>query len=270
MMKRLLALMALMLIPSLAGAQNLSLQVNSPFAALLGPNGNLTVTGNLLDQSGTTSNLAACPGVSYVDRTQSFFSAVSGRGVNLNVEQPPEAQTGDFDVVFCTSDSSTPLTGPAGWTQLTPNATNSQGDVTSAWYRRTIFGDPNFWTWTGGNWPKCVMRSYRGMTGIDTAASIPAVGLTNNIGSTLILSSLPATVNPCEILVAYAAQHGAPGAQLTSIGGLVETTADNAGWSDFEGNALAPATGTTLTTGLGVSSTDSLDGWTGFVLTLHP
>lgn len=272
----------LLLIASPAGAQSYTLSGNAPMNGLVGPQGSLTAQANLLSPVGTTDFTAACPSQGYINRTQDGQPNNASSSVTLL--QPAQAAAGDFDLVFCT-DMIQHMTAPSGWIPIQGTAADSMGDITNAWERIIQTGDPPSWTWTGGVWPKCVLKDFRGFTGTDAHSPIPPSPASNG-NAVIIAPPMPATANNCEMYVLYTAQRGGP-ATLSSLGGLAasgaygqltlfsssglsEITSDTNSWSTLDADNLIPTIGTIPTTGIGVYSSDQFDMWTGYEVTLHP
>lgn len=259
-MKRWLPLLMLLL-PALAHAQSYVGQGNSATNSIVG-SGTLTVTVNTLPY-GTTSFTPSCPNVAYVGRSQVNWP-------NFPVlQQPSGSTTGDFEVAWCTGFNSAPF-GPAGWTPVT-GASDQGGDFSGAWTHVIQTGDPQSWTWTSAsaNWGSCVMRGFRGISGIDSFATIPATAATDNTGAIVTFPALPSTTHACEEYTVYVAQRGAA-AQVTSLGGLLENNAGNAVWSTLEGNQIFPTQGTVATANIAGAYSSVPNQWTGVEMLLHP
>lgn len=262
-MKRLLAVMALMLLPALAQAQNYGASGNSLMNGTVGANGTLTDTNNQQAPYGSTSQTVACPAKNYIHSAYFFHDHAALGGMSMS--PGPMATSGDLVLAFVTSFFNAPI-APAGWTVI-GSVQNGAHDFTTAYYRVLQTGDPSSWVWTNLGYPKGEMRLYRGYTGVDASVSIPAVGATNNPSTILNAPVMPVTAHPCEEVVFYASQQGAVGS-VSTTGGLIELGIDNTGWNSITGAAQIPAAGAIPSSGLGVFSTIS-DQWTGYVVTIY-
>lgn len=147
-------------------------------------------------------------------------------GANLNITTPTGTTSGDMMVLVVASFSVVP-TGPSGWTALGTNSDTS-GDYIGAWAMKAT-GTATY-TVTG-DFPKAILRVYRGPTSVDSSASsgtstIPALSATsaaNDVYAGFFINALSTIIPPSDL------SNGTP---------------DNTQWFSWDGEKIIAASGT--------------------------
>jgi Glycosyl hydrolases family 16 len=196
---------------------------------------------------------------SFVGRTQ---NSVDSPYTNVIVPVPAGIQPGDVMLVFIASYNSTP-TPPAGWTTL-GSTTNANADIGAAFLRVYQAGDPGGFDFTNTNWPKAIMRVYRGVTGVD--GSQFAASQDSGGDPSLVIRALPATTVADDAYIGFFISDNAP-LVISGPGDLGDQTTDQTQWASFDGDkvvmtqgAVPPAEAASFSSGRG--------NWIGFGVTL--
>ena len=182
----------------------------------------------------------ASAGITFVGRSQQNKSSQANTTITLNT--PSGIVDGDLMLVFVVDYSSNPVT-PTNWTSLPAGTTSIPYNI-FAYYKFWHAGDPTSYTFGIVNYPKAVMRVYRGVSSIDAVSPAPSIygGYTN--GTSFSLPALSPTALASEFYVAFYADDYSTDA-ISGPGDLTHTNADQSGWSTFDGDKLIANAGTT-------------------------
>ena len=199
--------------------------------------------------------------IGFVGRSQQNKSSQANTTITLNT--PSGIVDGDLMLVFVVDYSSNPVT-PTNWTSLPAGTTSIPYNI-FAYYKFWHAGNPTSYTFGIVNYPKAVMRVYRGVSSIDAVSPAPSIygGYTN--GTSFSLPALSSTALPSEFYVAFYADDYSPDA-ISGPGDLTHTNADQSGWSTFDGDKLIAKAGTTPPAETATIATAS--NWIGFDITL--
>lgn len=205
---------------------------------------------------------ARAENLAFVGRTQNTSNNPNTR---ITISTPAGMQNKDVMLVFVTSYNSTPTPPSARWTSL-GSLGNSSSDVGAAFVKVWHTGNPTSYTFRNVNYPKAIMRVYRGVTGVDSAH----FAASSSGASALTIPALPATTVADDAYVAFFASDDYASA-ITGPANLADQAADQSEWSSFDGDkvvlkqgAVPPAEAARLASGTG--------NWIGFAATLgnHP
>jgi hypothetical protein len=179
-----------------------------------------------------TPTPTSTPGlISFIGRNQSSMNA---SGATVTVEVPPGTRPGDFIYVVATSYNSS-VAVPTGWNSIGA-VTSSASDTSVAMWKSYASGDGSFYTFGPANWPKVILRVYRGAHSIDKFGSASS----NSAVSSLSLPALPATSSAGELYVGEWFADGGP--PIHGPADLGNGTSDTTQWDSFDGDkALGPA-----------------------------
>jgi hypothetical protein len=207
-----------------------------------------------------TAAFKTSQGPYFVGRSQDTANSPNAK---VNVDVPTDIQDGDLMLVVVDSWNSVPP-APAGWASL-GSSHNSMPDYVSGYSKTWHAGDPSYFTFGPANYPKAVMRVYRGAARVDAAGEAPASIGANTLATSFSLPTLPATDSANDIYVAFYANDDA---DLTIEGpsDLSDEAADQIQWASFDGDKMLG--------GLGVippaetATIASPGNWIGFAVTL--
>lgn len=161
---------------------------------------------------------------SFIGRTQANVNSTSA---TATITTPSGIQSGDMMVIVASSYNAAP-TGPAGWSALgTCNDTSS--DYIGAW-TKTATGSGSFTV--GGNYPKAIMRVYRGPTSVDSSAC----------HGTSTIPALSATTAANDAYLGFFINPNLP---ITPPSDLVDGTSDTTQWASWDGDKIITNSGAT-------------------------
>jgi hypothetical protein len=207
-----------------------------------------------------SATAARAENLAFVGRTQNTADVPN---TSITLATPAGIQNGDMMLVFIASWNSTPM-APRGWTSLGSRG-NSTYDVGAAFMKVWHTGNPTSYTFGNVNWPKAVMRVYRGVTGIDSSNFAANAGV-----SSFTIPALSATTAADDAYIAFFVSdvYQSP---ITGPADLADQTADETQWSSFDGDKIILNQGTEPPAEAAVLSSGTGD-WIGFVITLanHP
>jgi hypothetical protein len=195
--------------------------------------------------------------LAFVGRTQSIADIPN---TSIALATPAGMQDCDVMLVFIASYNSAP-TAPSGWISL-GSLGNANYDVGAAFMKVWHTGNPTSYTFGNVNWPKAVMRVYRGVTGVDSANFAASGGGV----SSLTLPALTATTAANDAYIAFFVSDNYASA-ITGPADLADQAADQTQWASFDGDKIIlnqgtepPAEAAVLSSGAG--------NWVGFMITL--
>jgi hypothetical protein len=149
-------------------------------------------------------------------------------GASLTIPVPPETHAGDFVYVVATSyNSAIPV--PPGWNSIGA-VTNSSSDTSVAMWKYYSSSDGNSYMFGPANWPKVILRVYRGAHAVDKFGSASS----QSPVSSLTLPALPATSSDGEVYVGEWFSDGGP--LITGPSDLGNGTSDGTQWDSFDGD----------------------------------
>jgi Glycosyl hydrolases family 16 len=210
--------------------------------------------------TGTLTVQVAAPitqsGPDFIGRTE---ASVNSANTTVAVLVPSGIEPGDLMVVFVSSFNSTP-TAPSGWTSL-GSVTNSSSDVGAAFSLAYAAGDPSYFTFSNVNWPKAILRVYRGVTAVDGQQFADST----RAGTSLAIPALPATTVADDEYVGFFVADNATSA-ISGSSDLGDQTADKTQWASFDGDKITSAFGSVPPAATATAA--PTEDWVGFGVTL--
>jgi hypothetical protein len=147
-------------------------------------------------------------------------------------------ENGDF-LVFCAASWNSTPACPSGTNQVGVSH-NSSNDYISLCTLQWATGDPSSFSVTA-NYPKLIMRDYRGANSVDAWTVAPGSAGANTQGTSFSIPALAASASANEV---YADCFFDDEPVTSGPSGLGDATVDNVQWGSFDGDALIPAQGT--------------------------
>jgi hypothetical protein len=125
-----------------------------------------------------TSTPASTPvtGITFIGRTEDSANSASA---TVNVSPPAGIQSGDFMLLCVNSWNSVPA-APSGFTRL-GTAQNSSLDYMSVFYKFYAPGDGLPYIVGASSYPDAVLRTYRGVSGVDASVTAGSSGATTEL-----------------------------------------------------------------------------------------
>jgi hypothetical protein len=205
---------------------------------------------------------AASPGtvISFVGRTQSTSDYENS---DVRLELPSNVQDGDLLLVVIETWNSTPQP-PEGWSSLGSTYNSSLEHVfgySMAWHT----GDPSAFSFGPANYPKGIMRVYRGAESVDASTAAPVTAGADTCATSFPLPALRATSAPNDLYVGFYANDD----YVSAISGppiLLNRTVDQTQWASFDGDVTITRQGVKPLTRPATIATSG--NWVGFALTL--
>jgi hypothetical protein len=200
---------------------------------------------------------AAPTALDFVGRTQNSSGNPNSTSPSITISPPAGTQPGDLMLVFIASYNFMP-TAQAGWNSAgsTTSANNDDGIV---FWRVYQSGDPASFTFSNVNYPKVIMRVYRGVKAVDGVAFASS----SATGTSFAVPALAATQAAGESYVAFFANEGS---SAVNPGDLIDGTSDPTQWGSFDGDKMIPAKGAGPASETATSSTTAY--WVGAAVTL--
>ena len=179
----------------------------------------------------------------------------------LRFQHRPGIQPGDTFVITVSGYQSHPSNTPGGLTPLglVQDVRQYGPDYLAAFEGVYTAGGPTAFQFNGLNYPKAVLRAYRGVQGIDATA----FASTNGPGTHLSLPALPATAGPGDWYVGFYTTDTQRPVCPSDLG---DGNTDGVQWQTCDGDKVIPSQGTALSleTASAAASTD----WIGFDINL--
>lgn len=217
----------------------------------------LTLVSLLLFFATAAQAAGPSPNLAFVGRTQNTANVPN---TSITLPTPAEIQNGDVMLVVIASYNSTP-TPPSGWTSL-GSIYNSNSDVGAAFMLVWKTGNPTSYTFGDVNWPKAMMRVYRGVTGVDSSNFVAGGGPV----SSLTIPALSATTAANDAYIAFFVSDNYA-STITGPSDLANQTVDQTQWASFDGDKLVPSQeAVPPAESAGFSS--GTGNWVGFAVTL--
>ena len=181
--------------------------------------------------------------ITYIGRTEAPTSVATGAPstvtVNLaNITANGGVQNGDF-LVFCVAAWSSAAACPSGTSQI-GTTHNSSNDYISLCTAQWATGGPASYSVTA-NYPKLIMRDYRGANSVDAWTVAPATIGGNTSGTSFSIPTLAATATASEV---YAGCFFDDQAVTAGPSNLTNGVVDEVQWGSFDGDKLISAQGT--------------------------
>jgi hypothetical protein len=114
--------------------------------------------------------------ITFIGRTEDSANSAS---TTVNVSPPAGIQTGDFMLLCVDSWNSVP-NAPSGFTRLS-TAQNSSLDYMSVFYKFYASGDGLPYIVGASSYPDAVLRTYRGVSGVDASGTAGSSGATTQL-----------------------------------------------------------------------------------------
>jgi hypothetical protein len=172
--------------------------------------------------------------------TSGASSAPSAATVSLSsITANGGVENGDF-LVFCAASWNSTPACPSGTTQI-GTTHNSSNDYISLCTLQWTTGGLSSFSVTA-NYPKLIMRDYRGAHSADAWTLSPSAG-TNTQGTSFAIPALAATASANEVYAGCFFDDQSVAAGPSDLG---DSTVNNVQWGSFDGDALITAKGTIL------------------------
>lgn len=174
----------------------------------------------------------------YVGRQQRSANSANA-SVTFNI--PSRIQNGDMMLIFVAAWNS-PISAPnaGSWTTL-GSCQNSANEYVAAFAGIWTAGSPTSYTFNGLNYPKAIMRVYRGASGVDASVCAPVTAGTDTNGSSLTVPALPATTAPNDEYVGEFFNDGIP--IVNPPADLSHGVTNSTQWASFDGDKVIPSQG---------------------------
>lgn len=194
----------------------------------------IAVTGNFTVGSGG--------GIAFIGRTQSNCDSTghcNAQGLSVNVATPSGVTSGDFVRVAICSYNSIPSL-PAGWNVIDSFSNSTQDHMIEAWKLYSP-GDGTSYTFGSSNWPKAIVKVFRGAQSIDDHKTASAASSTS--------LAIPALANTTAAGEVYDAEYCSDDG-TTAITGPPDLTgnpiSDQVQWASFDGHYTLGAAGSAV------------------------
>jgi hypothetical protein len=155
----------------------------------------------------------------------------------LSITANGGVENGDL-LVFCAAAYGGAAPCPSGTSQVSVSY-NSSNDYISLGALQWATGDPASFSVTA-NYPKLIMRDYRGANSVDAWTVAPVAAGANTEGTSFTIPSLAATTSANEV---YAGCFFDDEPVTAGPSGLGDGTVDEVQWGSFDGDELLPAQG---------------------------
>jgi hypothetical protein len=201
---------------------------------------------------------ASAAGITFIGRTE---NSTSSANASVTVSAPAGIQPGDSFVVTVSGYQSYPSNTPSGltWLGRVQDVRQYGPDYLSAYEGVYSAGGPASFTFSGVNYPKAILRAYRGVQAVDEKA----FSSTNASAKSLSLPALPGTSAANDRYVGFYTTDTQPPICPADLG---DGTTDGGLWQNCDGDKVIPNQGTAPgpETASSASSTD----WIGFDIDL--
>jgi hypothetical protein len=180
--------------------------------------------------------------ISFIGRTEAPTSGATGAPstatVNIsNISANGGVENGDY-LVFCAAAYGAAAPCPSGTNQVGVTH-NSSNDYISLCTLQWASGDPSSFSVTA-DYPKLIMRDYRGANSVDAWTVAPSSAGANTNGNSFTIPALAATASANETYVGCFFDDGPMTAGPSDLG---DADLDEVQWGSFDGDALIPNQG---------------------------
>ena len=207
-----------------------------------------------------TPTVVASPatGITFVGRSESSANSANS---SVTVAAPAGLQPGDFFVITVSGYQSYPSNTPSGLTALglVQDVRQYGPDYLAAFAGVYATGGPTAFQFNGLNYPKAVLRAYRGVSRVDAEA----FASTSGPGTHLSLPPLPATTGPGDWYVGF---YTTDTQRPVCPSDLANGNTDGIQWQTCDGDKVIPTLGTAP--GLETASASASTDWIGFTIDL--
>jgi hypothetical protein len=196
--------------------------------------------------------------ISFVGRTENNTNSAN---TSVTVSAPAGIQPGDIFVVTVNGWQSYPSNTPSGLAYLgsVQDVRQYGPDYLMAFEGIYTSGGPSAFQFNHVNYPKAVLRAYRGVQGVDATA----FSSTSGPGTHLSLPALPPTAGPGDWYVGFYTTDTQPPTCPSDLG---DGNTDGVQWQTCDGDKVIPNQGTSP--GAETASSASNTDWIGFDIDL--